>query len=72
MEYFVLQAVKQDIVRSLASRLELHWDSLIQEEHESPEGVLTLCIIQSNTVSYRKHKELERGIIYPLLDVKTM
>jgi hypothetical protein len=42
MEYFVSQAVKQDIVRSLASRLELHWDSLIQEENESPEGMLIL------------------------------
>jgi hypothetical protein len=38
MEYFTSQAVKQDIVRSLASRLELHWDSLIEEEQGSPEG----------------------------------
>ncbi|PSN52959.1 hypothetical protein C0J52_03625 [Blattella germanica] len=37
-----VQAVKQDIVRSLASRLELHWDSLIEEEHGSPEERLTL------------------------------
>ncbi|XP_069669033.1 protein odr-4 homolog [Periplaneta americana] len=36
------QAVKQDIVRSLASRLELHWDSLIEEEQGSPEERLTL------------------------------
>lgn len=40
VEYFTSQAVKQDIVRSLASRLELHWDSLIEEEHGSPEGIL--------------------------------
>jgi hypothetical protein len=40
MKYFASQAVKQDIVRSLASRLELHWDSLIEEEHGSPEGML--------------------------------
>jgi hypothetical protein len=40
MKYFTLQAVKQDIVRSLASRLELHWDSLIEEEQGSPEGML--------------------------------
>jgi hypothetical protein len=40
VEYFTSQAVKEDIVRSLASRLELHWDSLIEEEHGSPEGIL--------------------------------
>jgi hypothetical protein len=40
LEYFTSQAVKQDIIRSLASRLELHWDSLIEEEHGSPEGIL--------------------------------
>jgi len=39
-EYFTLQAVKQDIIRSLASRLELHWDSLLEEEQGSPEGML--------------------------------
>jgi hypothetical protein len=39
-EYFTLQAVKQDIIRSLASRLELHWDSLVEEEQGSPEGML--------------------------------
>jgi len=41
-------AVRQDIMRSLASRLEMHWDSLIQEENGSPEGKLYiyffLCI----------------------------
>lgn len=31
-------AVKEDLVRSLAARLEMHWDSLIEEEHGSPEG----------------------------------
>lgn len=35
-------AVKQDIVRSLASRLEMHWDSLIEEENGSPEGKLLI------------------------------
>ncbi|XP_028127754.1 protein odr-4 homolog [Diabrotica virgifera virgifera] len=44
----VMEAVRQDILRSLASRLELHWDSLIEEEnsedinsvHEPPRRVL--------------------------------
>ncbi|XP_018318920.1 protein odr-4 homolog isoform X2 [Agrilus planipennis] len=31
------EAIVQDIVRSLAARLEMHWDSLIEEEHGSPE-----------------------------------
>ncbi|XP_015509510.2 protein odr-4 homolog [Neodiprion lecontei] len=35
-------AVKQDIIRSLASRLEMHWDSLIEEENGSPEENVTL------------------------------
>ncbi|XP_018352634.1 PREDICTED: protein odr-4 homolog isoform X2 [Trachymyrmex septentrionalis] len=35
-------AVKEDIVRSLASRLEMHWDSLIEEENDSPEENITL------------------------------
>ncbi|XP_076247256.1 protein odr-4 homolog [Calliopsis andreniformis] len=35
-------AVKQDIIRSLASRLEMHWDSLIEEENGSPEENITL------------------------------
>lgn len=36
------RAIKQDIVRSLASRLEMHWDSLIEEENGSPEENITL------------------------------
>ena len=32
-------AIKQDIIRSLASRLELHWESVIEEENGSPEGI---------------------------------
>lgn len=35
---FASQAVIEDIVRSLAARLEMHWDSLTEEEHGSPEG----------------------------------
>ncbi|XP_058794467.1 protein odr-4 homolog [Phymastichus coffea] len=35
-------AMKQDILRSLASRLELHWDSVIEEENGSPEENITL------------------------------
>lgn len=31
-------AIKQDILRTLVSRLELHWDSVIEEENGSPEG----------------------------------
>lgn len=31
------QAVKEDIIRSLAARFEMHWDSLIEEEAMSPE-----------------------------------
>ncbi|XP_067000266.2 protein odr-4 homolog [Anabrus simplex] len=37
-----VQALKEDIVRSLASRLEMHWDSLIEEEQGSPEEHVTL------------------------------
>jgi peroxiredoxin family protein len=40
-------AVRQDIMRSLASRLEMHWDSLIQEENGSPEGKLYIYIFLS-------------------------
>lgn len=50
-EYFTLQAVKQDIIRSLASRLELHWDSLLEEEQGSPEGML-LHVYNSNLHQY--------------------
>lgn len=32
-------AIKHDILRTLASRLELHWDSVIEEENGSPEGM---------------------------------
>ncbi|XP_043271626.1 protein odr-4 homolog isoform X2 [Venturia canescens] len=35
-------AVKEDIMRSLATRLEMHWDSLIEEEDGSPEENITL------------------------------
>lgn len=35
---FATEAVIQDIVRSLAARLEMHFDSLTEEEHGSPEG----------------------------------
>lgn len=38
-------AVKQDILRSLTSRLELHWDSVIEEENGSPEGKINLINI---------------------------
>lgn len=31
-------AIRQDIMRSMASRLEMHWDSLIEEENGLPEG----------------------------------
>ncbi|GLH09052.1 Protein odr-4 homolog [Gryllus bimaculatus] len=37
-----VQALKGDVIRSLASRLEMHWDSLIEEEHGSPEEHVTL------------------------------
>lgn len=33
------EAIKEDLLRSLAARLEMHWDSLIEEEHGSPEGI---------------------------------
>ncbi|KAG8225008.1 hypothetical protein J437_LFUL006019 [Ladona fulva] len=36
------KAVKADIIRSLYSRLEMHWDSLIEEEQGCPEDRLTL------------------------------
>ncbi|XP_034939965.1 protein odr-4 homolog [Chelonus insularis] len=35
-------AIKQDIMRSMASRLEMHWDSLIEEENALPEDNITL------------------------------
>ncbi|KAL0271848.1 UNVERIFIED_CONTAM: hypothetical protein PYX00_008814 [Menopon gallinae] len=35
-------AVKQDIARSLSARMELHWDSLIEEEYGSPEEKQTI------------------------------
>ncbi|XP_014611081.1 PREDICTED: protein odr-4 homolog [Polistes canadensis] len=35
-------AIKEDIIRSLASRLEMHVDSLIEEENGSPEENITL------------------------------
>ncbi|XP_014210147.1 protein odr-4 homolog [Copidosoma floridanum] len=35
-------AIKQDILRSLYSRLELHWDSIIEDENGSPEENVTL------------------------------
>lgn len=35
----VTKSVKEDIIRSLASRLQMHWDSLIEEENGSPEGI---------------------------------
>lgn len=35
---FASQAVMQDLIRSLAARLEMHWDSLTEEECGSPEG----------------------------------
>ncbi|XP_071858312.1 protein odr-4 homolog isoform X2 [Bombus fervidus] len=34
--------IKKDIIRSLASRFEMHWDSLIEEENGSPEEYVTL------------------------------
>ncbi|KAI4502698.1 hypothetical protein M0802_001742 [Mischocyttarus mexicanus] len=36
------KAIKEDIIRSLASRLEMHVDSLIEEENGSPEENITL------------------------------
>ncbi|XP_015174438.1 PREDICTED: protein odr-4 homolog [Polistes dominula] len=36
------RAIKEDIIRSLASRLEMHVDSLIEEENDSPEENITL------------------------------
>lgn len=37
-----VEALKEDVIRSFASRLEMHWDSLIEEEHGSPEEHVTL------------------------------
>lgn len=37
-----VNAVKQDVIRSLASRLEMHWDSLIEEEDGCPEGIFII------------------------------
>lgn len=35
-------AIIQDIGRSLAARLDMHWDSLIEEEQDSPEDINTV------------------------------
>lgn len=43
----VSNAIKQDILRSLASRLELHWDSVIEEENGIPEGAFNLSNLNS-------------------------
>lgn len=37
-----VKAVKEDIIRSFASRLEMHWDSLVEEELGSPEERVVL------------------------------
>lgn len=37
-----VKAVKEDIIRSWAARLEMHWDSLIEEEGSSPEEVMVV------------------------------
>ncbi|XP_046687148.1 LOW QUALITY PROTEIN: protein odr-4 homolog [Homalodisca vitripennis] len=36
------QAVKEDIIRSFAARLEMHWDSLVEEEIGSPEETIVV------------------------------
>lgn len=54
-------AVKQDIVRSLASRLEMHWDSLIEEENGSPEGKLMRFF--GGYFSYSKNVDFETIIL---------
>uniref|UniRef100_A0A1B6CVJ3 Protein odr-4 homolog n=1 Tax=Clastoptera arizonana TaxID=38151 RepID=A0A1B6CVJ3_9HEMI len=38
----VIQAVKEDIIRSWAARLEMHWDSLVEEEVGTPEEVMVV------------------------------
>lgn len=38
------KSVVEDIVRSLAARLEMHWDSLIDEESGSAEGILSFPV----------------------------
>lgn len=35
---YAVISIAQDIIRSLASRLEMHWDSLVDEESGSSEG----------------------------------
>lgn len=37
-----VKAVKEDIIRSWAARLEMHWDSLIEEDASSPEEVMVV------------------------------
>lgn len=37
-----VKAVKEDIIRSWAARLEMHWDSLVEEEASSPEEVMVV------------------------------
>ncbi|RZF41642.1 hypothetical protein LSTR_LSTR008077 [Laodelphax striatellus] len=37
-----VKAIKEDIIRSLSSRLEMHWDSLVEDEVESPDELVVL------------------------------
>ena len=40
-----IRAIKQDIVRSLTARFEMHWDSLVEEEYGSPDGNYLIIFI---------------------------
>ncbi|KAK6617530.1 hypothetical protein RUM44_005118 [Polyplax serrata] len=37
-----ISAIKQDIIRSLMVRFEMHWDSLVEEQYSSPEEKLSI------------------------------
>ncbi len=36
--FYYVQAVKQDFIRSLTARLQMHADSLVEDEPSPPEG----------------------------------
>lgn len=45
-----ISAIKQDIIRSLMVRFEMHWDSLVEEEYSSPEGITQVIYKLETTI----------------------
>lgn len=78
-----IKAVKEDIMRSLATRMEMHWDSLTEEElgedvnsvHEPPRRVLIKLPDSNITISDYlfpgEGSEDAKASLEELLDIKT-